>query len=201
MTYPTAPIDPNQWQSYPAQQPPPLPPQPPRGGNTALIALASVVVVLLVLLVVGGGVWLLTRGPATPAASTTTPPVTVTQTQTPAQTKTETVPAPAPAQQPAAPVPADQGEPNTTVSSGGELFTVCPSGRVGVATSVTSCAFADNVGSAYRSTGSSVITAYSPVTGQNYTMSGDSITITFSSGGSTVGMRYVGGNNAVVIAW
>lgn len=49
-------------------------------------------------------------------------------------------------------------------------FTVCPSGITGVATDDTSCAFADNVGAAWRSQPGSVVSAYSPVAQQSITM-------------------------------
>jgi len=49
-------------------------------------------------------------------------------------------------------------------------FTVCPSGMSGVSTGDTSCAFADNVRWAWYSQPGSIVTAYSPVTHQSYTM-------------------------------
>lgn len=49
-------------------------------------------------------------------------------------------------------------------------FTVCPSGISGVATEDTSCAFADNVGAAWRSQPGSLVSAYSPVTQQSIAM-------------------------------
>jgi len=52
-----------------------------------------------------------------------------------------------------------------------EDFTICPSGLTGVASEDTSCAFADNVRRAwYSSRGAVTITAYSPITRQEYTM-------------------------------
>lgn len=56
----------------------------------------------------------------------------------------------------AAPAQADEG------------FIRCPSGRTGVATSVTSCAFADDVRFSYLSQGGPVVEAYSPVTGSSH---------------------------------
>ncbi|MGB0877568.1 MAG: hypothetical protein ACPGXI_10980 [Mycobacterium sp.] len=53
-------------------------------------------------------------------------------------------------------------------------FTVCPSGRAGVATPDTSCAFADSVRQAWYSQPGRTIFAHSPVTGQMYTMQCDS---------------------------
>ena len=49
-------------------------------------------------------------------------------------------------------------------------FTVCPSGMSGVSTDDTSCAFADNVRWAWYSQPGNIVTAYSPVTHQSYTM-------------------------------
>ena len=49
-------------------------------------------------------------------------------------------------------------------------LTVCPSGMSGVATDDTSCAFADNVRWAWYSQPGTIVTAYSPVTHQSYTM-------------------------------
>ena len=51
-----------------------------------------------------------------------------------------------------------------------DVFTVCPSGMSGVATDDTSCAFADNVRWAWYSQPGNIVTAYSPVTDQSYTM-------------------------------
>ena len=51
-----------------------------------------------------------------------------------------------------------------------DVFTVCPSGMSGVSTGDTSCAFADNVRWAWYSQPGSIVTAYSPVTHQSYTM-------------------------------
>lgn len=51
-----------------------------------------------------------------------------------------------------------------------EDFTVCPSGMSGVATEDTSCAFADNVRFAWYAQPGSIVSAYSPVTRQTYTM-------------------------------
>lgn len=51
-----------------------------------------------------------------------------------------------------------------------ETFEVCPSGLTGVATSDTSCAFADNVRRAFYLQPSWTVFAYSPVTQKFYTM-------------------------------
>lgn len=49
-------------------------------------------------------------------------------------------------------------------------FTICPSGMSGVATDDTSCAFADNVRYSWYAQPGTIITAFSPVTGDTYTM-------------------------------
>jgi hypothetical protein len=51
-----------------------------------------------------------------------------------------------------------------------EWFDVCPSGSTGVATADTSCAFADNVRAAFYAQPGWTVFAYSPVTGNIYTM-------------------------------
>jgi hypothetical protein len=51
-----------------------------------------------------------------------------------------------------------------------DAFTVCPSGMSGVSTGDTSCGFADNVRWAWYSQPGTIVTAYSPVTHQSYTM-------------------------------
>jgi hypothetical protein len=52
-----------------------------------------------------------------------------------------------------------------------EDVNICPSGMTGVATADTSCAFAENVRAAwYAQPPGAVVTAYSPVTQQTYTM-------------------------------
>lgn len=51
-----------------------------------------------------------------------------------------------------------------------ETFDVCPSGVTGVATSDTSCAFADNVRAAFYTQPGWTVYAYSPVTGKFYTL-------------------------------
>ena len=83
-----------------------------------------------------------------------------------------------------------------------ESFIVCPSGRSGVATSVTSCAFADNVRYSYLTQPGQVVTAYSPVTGQYYTMQcGEGFRAYLNNGTTVRSARCVGGNNAVVVIW
>jgi hypothetical protein len=63
--------------------------------------------------------------------------------------------------------------------AGAEVFTVCASGMSGVATDDTSCAFADNVRWAWYSQPGTIVTAYSPVTHQSYTMQCTATTTTF----------------------
>ena len=83
-----------------------------------------------------------------------------------------------------------------------EGFNVCPSGRSGVATSVTSCSFADNVRYSYLTQPGQVVTAYSPVTGQFYTMQcGEGFVAHLNNGATVRSARCVGGNNAVVVLW
>ena len=69
-------------------------------------------------------------------------------------------------------------------------FDVCPSGMSGVSTADTSCAFADNVRWAWYSQPGTIVTAYSPVTHQAYTMQCTPTTTTFW----TVAKRCVGVN-------
>ena len=60
-----------------------------------------------------------------------------------------------------------------------DIFTVCPSGISGVSTDDTSCAFADNVRWAWYSQPGTIVTAYSPVTHESYTMQCTPMTTTF----------------------
>ena len=83
-----------------------------------------------------------------------------------------------------------------------ELFLACPSGHAGIATPVTSCAFAENVRYNYLSQGDQVITAYSPVTDMYYNMQcGPGFIAHLSYGATVPSVRCVGGNNAVVIVY
>lgn len=83
-----------------------------------------------------------------------------------------------------------------------ETFIMCPSGRSGVATNVTSCAFADSVRASYLAQGGPVITAYSPVTGMSYAMQCQGGFFAAMNNGVVVdSIRCAGGNNAVVVAW
>ena len=72
-----------------------------------------------------------------------------------------------------------------------DKFTVCPSGMSGVSTDDTSCAFADNVRWAWYSQPGNIVTAYSPVTHQSYTMQCTPTATTFWS----VAKRCVGVNS------
>ena len=83
-----------------------------------------------------------------------------------------------------------------------DVFIACPSGRDGVATSVTSCEFADNVRRAWFSQYGPVVLAYSPVTGNVYDMQcAGGFTAHMNSGLVVDAVRCVGGNNAVVVVW
>ncbi|HYO04246.1 MAG TPA: hypothetical protein VET27_21205 [Mycobacterium sp.] len=79
------------------------------------------------------------------------------------------------------------------------MFDICPSGHTGVMSGTpTSCAFADNVHDASQR--GNPVTAYSPVTGQIYS-------VTCLPGEATVsgihvdGWTCYGGNNAEVVLW
>jgi hypothetical protein len=51
-----------------------------------------------------------------------------------------------------------------------DSFNLCPSGMSGVTTDDTSCAFADNVRYSWYAQPGNIVTAFSPVTKQTYTM-------------------------------
>ncbi|WP_255604778.1 hypothetical protein [Mycolicibacterium xanthum] len=69
------------------------------------------------------------------------------------------------------PPPAAPPPPSPPAANPGlENFKLCPSGLSGVASADTSCAFADSVRSAWYSSPSSTVVAYSPVTHQSYLM-------------------------------
>lgn len=68
------------------------------------------------------------------------------------------------------PPPPPPRAPEPAAAPGVENFTICPSGLSGVATDETSCAFADSVRLSWYSQPGNIITAYSPVTHQSYTM-------------------------------
>lgn len=81
-------------------------------------------------------------------------------------------------------------------------FAICPSGHSGVATTVTSCAFADSVRRAYLIQGGPDVQAYSPVTGDTYAMEYiGGFTAHLSDGEVVQAVRCTGGNNAVVVMW
>ena len=58
----------------------------------------------------------------------------------------------------------------TASPANADNFTICPSGMSGVTTADTSCAFADNVRFAWYDQPGTIVTAYSPITHQSYTM-------------------------------
>ena len=81
-----------------------------------------------------------------------------------------------------------------------EPFLVCPSGNTGVATTVTSCPFADSVRLAYIAQGNGEVIAHSPVTGEVYgmwCMSGLEVR-TGTWPYSARAVRCSGGDNAIV---
>ena len=83
-----------------------------------------------------------------------------------------------------------------------EVFNICPSGQDGVATTVTSCGFADNVRWAYFHQYGPIVDAYSPATQQVYSMQCAAGFVSRLNTGVTVtSVRCVGGNDAVVILW
>lgn len=84
-----------------------------------------------------------------------------------------------------------------------EPFLTCPSGRSGVATTVTSCAFADNVRLSYFSQGAGSVLAYSPTTGQMYDMwcTPGYVSTLSTWPWQVTSVRCVGGSDAVVVFW
>ena len=81
------------------------------------------------------------------------------------------------------------------------VFDICPSGHTGVMSGTpTSCAFADNVHDAWNSQQSNPVNAYSPVTGQYYSMTCVPRHLTVSDI-HVDGWDCYGGNNAVVVFW
>jgi len=132
------------------------------------------------------------------------PSVVVPPQSTPA-TITVTAPPPPPTVTVTALPPAPPPAPTTVISQPQGTnydFLTCPSGRDGVATSVTSCEFADNVRRAYLDQGGPVVMAYSPVTGNVYNMQCVSgFTAHMNNGLVVDAVRCVGGNNAVVVLW
>ena len=71
-----------------------------------------------------------------------------------------------------------------------------------MATTVTSCAFADNVRRAYLAQGGPDVLAYSPVTGDTYNMECiGGFTAHLSDGEVLQAVRCTVGSNAVVVVW
>ena len=82
-----------------------------------------------------------------------------------------------------------------------ESFIGCGYGA-GIATSVTSCEFAQNVRYAWFHQPGRIIEAYSPVTGQYYSMYCDpNYTARMDTGRVYNSVHCEGGNNAVVVIW
>lgn len=83
-----------------------------------------------------------------------------------------------------------------------EEFEMCPDGHEGVAEGRTTCAFADNVRSAYQNEPGPLYHAYSPVTGEMYVMQCQGgFTANLIGGARVDSVRCVGGDDAVVILW
>ncbi|BBZ40153.1 hypothetical protein [Mycobacterium conspicuum] len=86
-------------------------------------------------------------------------------------------------------------------------FIRCPSGFTGVATTVTSCEFADSVRSSWGATianggNGSLINAFSPVTLQFYLMHcNPNGTVHLNTGETKYAALCVGGNDAEVVFW
>jgi hypothetical protein len=91
----------------------------------------------------------------------------------------------------------------TSASGHADTFMVimCPSGRDGIASAVTSCPFADMVRLAYLTQPGNVVTAYSPVTGQDCAMTCHPITAHFTNGMTVDGQECERGNDADVVVW
>ncbi|OBH71248.1 hypothetical protein A5682_08915 [Mycobacterium mantenii] len=81
------------------------------------------------------------------------------------------------------------------------MFIMCPSGRDGIASPVTSCPFADMVRLAYLTQPGNVVTAYSPVTDEDYEMTCHPITAHFTNGMTVDAQECEGGNDADVVVW
>jgi hypothetical protein len=82
-----------------------------------------------------------------------------------------------------------------------ETFLPC-GGGAGVATTVTSCCFAQNVRAAYFTQPGPAATACSPAMDRYYNMQCQAgFVATFSNGMSVNSARCVGGDNAVVVVW
>lgn len=154
---------------------------PPRQGMSPGLIVALTVMAMLLLGVIGLAAFLVAPRFAGESAAPVTSTVSVTATAEESAAPTTVQPA-----QPARPAAAPAGAYECANTGGGAYS------GVAVGSSVTSCEFAGAVQSEYLASGAggdpAVVTAYSPVTGRNYTMS--------CSGGPVVTCR--GGNNAVV---
>jgi hypothetical protein len=84
-----------------------------------------------------------------------------------------------------------------------DVFDMCPDGREGVIGGHTTCAFADNVQSAFYASGMSHdFIAYSPVTGERYEMSCEGMyPAHFNDGQVVKSTRCYAGDNAEVVIW
>jgi hypothetical protein len=81
-----------------------------------------------------------------------------------------------------------------------EEFLACPDGHSGIATTVTSCPFAENVRVAWYTQSGQVVEAYSPVTNMFYDMQcADGFIAHLNTGRTVPSVRCVGGNDAVVV--
>jgi hypothetical protein len=79
------------------------------------------------------------------------------------------------------------------------VFIPCADGHSGIATSVTSCPFAENLRAAYLTQGGPDVIAYSPVTGMYYNMLCSGGYIAQLPGRAVTSVRCQGGDNAVVV--
>lgn len=181
---------PQGWQNPPTSGfgavPPPgygPPPQKP-GMSTPLVVVLTVAVVVLVGLLIAAAFLVVPRLIGNSSSGPSTVSVTATAPGDPGWTTS----AAAPTVQPARPAPGQRPSGAYECASGGSA----PFASVAVGSSVTSCEFAESVWFEYLAAGgdgeSMTVDAYSPVTGQVYTMS--------CAGGPVV--TCTGGNNAVV---
>jgi hypothetical protein len=84
-----------------------------------------------------------------------------------------------------------------------DVFDMCPGGREGVVGGHTTCAFADNVRSAFYASGMSQdFIAYSPVTGDRFDVScAGMYPARFRDGSVLNSTRCYAGDNAEVVLW
>lgn len=175
------------------------------------IAAAIVGVVALLAATVGLTAWALRPEPASSTALTQMVPalpmqamVPPTVTAAPPPAVTVTAPPPVTVTQTAAAAPSRSSDSVALPPSGGtDVFTICPDGHEGVVGGHTSCAFAENVRQTFYATGmSKQFTAFSPVTGDGYTMTCvGRYPAYFSDGSTKVSTRCYGGDNAEVVIW